>query len=96
MTVLASIWSPNTRGVLPGGALYGGMDGPQSGSRSVVFPASLWTVRALVRTICDGVGSSSFSLQPRSRPWERSLGAPARQTTWGKKLSMFRGRPEMA
>jgi hypothetical protein len=79
-SVLALIWSLNTRGVLPSDALCGGamvrdarLDGPRPGSMSGSFPASLRTVHALSRTVCDGVGSSFCSHEPRSRPLGRDL-----------------------
>jgi hypothetical protein len=45
-----------------------GPDGPRPGHRSGAFPASHRTVRSLGWMVCDGAGSSSSSLESRSRP----------------------------
>jgi hypothetical protein len=73
-----------TRGVPPGGALYGGADGLRPERRSDAFLVSHRTVRAQGRTVHDGAGSFP---PPRWNldltPGGEILGALGRQVTRG-------------
>jgi hypothetical protein len=54
-----------TRDVPPDDVRCDDADGPRPCCRDDAFPVSLWTVRALGRTVHDGAGSSSHGAPGR-------------------------------